>query len=173
MGGVAADEPADDTQGRKRLGELVKQRRLAIPLSVRAAADLAKIARGTWDSLEDGSRRTLNTAYAGIERALQWAPGSVEAILRGGEPTLSSAIRVDYPTGDGEAFKVDVIPAIPPDTDDPMLRPLLKILRNKDLTDEQKARIIRTLIAEQEQFARARADELIRDAQQSGPRAQS
>lgn len=43
--------------------------------------------RNTWSYLEDGSRRTSEFKYAGIERALHWEPGSVTAILEGREPT--------------------------------------------------------------------------------------
>lgn len=43
--------------------------------------------RGTWSSAETAERRTAEYHYAGIETALQWAPGSIDAILAGGEPT--------------------------------------------------------------------------------------
>src|SRR5262245_48992186 len=78
----------DGTDARHKLARAVRDRRLQLRLSARAAADLAGVARGTWIALEDASRRTAETNYAGIERALQWKAGSVARILDGGEPTV-------------------------------------------------------------------------------------
>lgn len=79
---------AGDTQG--RLGRHVKQRRLRLRLSVRAAARLANIDRATWASMENGSRRVAAYNHAGVERALEWEPGSIESVLNGGEPDAQS-----------------------------------------------------------------------------------
>lgn len=51
------------------------------------AARAAELNLKTWQSLERGTRVTRDSSYAGIERTLQWAPGSIETILDGGEPT--------------------------------------------------------------------------------------
>lgn len=77
---------------RHRLARLVRQQRLALGLSVRAAAKKAGVDRATWAGLEDGSRSTQDRHYAGIERALEWATGSIEAILASpsGRPILSA-----------------------------------------------------------------------------------
>lgn len=77
----------NEGQQRSRLAELMQARRRELRLSARAAAQLAGIDRNTWSSAEAASRRTAEYHYAGIERALQWAPGSVDAILAGGDPT--------------------------------------------------------------------------------------
>jgi hypothetical protein len=53
---------------------------------VRAAAKLAGIDRDTWAAIEEGTRNTQPSKYAGIERALGWGAGSIEAILDGGDP---------------------------------------------------------------------------------------
>lgn len=71
---------------RERLGEHVRARRRQLGLSVSDAARDAEVNRMTWDALERGTRATRDSNYAGIEHALQWAPGSVERILEGGEP---------------------------------------------------------------------------------------
>jgi hypothetical protein len=67
----------------QRLPRAVKERRLYLRLSVRAAAKLAGIDRGTWMALEEGSRKTQDSNYAGIEMALQWPPGQIVKILKG------------------------------------------------------------------------------------------
>jgi transcriptional regulator with XRE-family HTH domain len=69
------------------LGVRVRERREALGLSVAGAARAAGIARGTWISLEAGTRETHPHQYAAIETALAWAPGSIKAIRSGGEPT--------------------------------------------------------------------------------------
>jgi hypothetical protein len=72
---------------RDRLRRLVVERRLDRQLSVSKARKIAAIARGTWIALESGERETEAYNFAGIERALRWAPGSIDAILKGGDPT--------------------------------------------------------------------------------------
>ncbi|WP_431728655.1 helix-turn-helix domain-containing protein [Verrucosispora sp. TAA-831] len=73
------------------LGELVRQRREDLGLTVIDAAAAAGISRGTWINLEAGARKTLPHNYVGIEQALAWAPGSIRAIQRGGSPTPANA----------------------------------------------------------------------------------
>lgn len=77
----------EDEPHRERLARCVQDRRRELRLSVRAAAQLAGIDRATWSSAEAATRRTAEYHYAGIENALQWAPGSIDAILSGGAPT--------------------------------------------------------------------------------------
>lgn len=87
-----------DEQGqRERLAHMIRVRRLERGLSASKAAQAAGIDRATWSNAETGTRRTLEHNYAGIERALGWMPGSIEAILSGGEPAadLSAAEDVD------------------------------------------------------------------------------
>lgn len=76
----------DGEGGRRRLAWLVKQQRQSLGLSVRAAAGKAGVDRATWSGMEDGSRGTQDRQFAGIERALEWPPGAIDAILRN-EPT--------------------------------------------------------------------------------------
>jgi transcriptional regulator with XRE-family HTH domain len=71
-----------------RLAKAVKERRLKLGLSTRTAAGAAGINRATWASTEEEERRLSQHLWSGVERALAWAPGSVETILGGGEPTL-------------------------------------------------------------------------------------
>lgn len=81
---------------RERLGQAIEARRKTMGLSLSAAARLAGIDRATWTGSERGTRQTEAYNFAGIERALRWAPGSVERTLAGGAPTeLPAAPVVD------------------------------------------------------------------------------
>ncbi|WP_146755545.1 transcriptional regulator [Micromonospora saelicesensis] len=81
----------DERGERDLLARKVRARRVELGLSVRAAAQAAEMDRNTWSYLEDGSKKTAEFKYAGIERALQWEPGSVTAILDGRDPTPVTA----------------------------------------------------------------------------------
>ncbi|WP_328339457.1 helix-turn-helix domain-containing protein [Micromonospora sp. NBC_00421] len=81
----------DELGQRERLANLIRTRRLERGLSASKAAQAAGIDRATWSNAETGARRTAEHNYAGIERALGWQPGSIDAILAGGEPTTEPA----------------------------------------------------------------------------------
>jgi DNA-binding XRE family transcriptional regulator len=130
-------ESENDT--RRHLADLVKNRRIELNLSVRQAAENAGVARNTWAAVEDGTRRTADNNYAGIERALLWAPGSILRIQRGHEPLIEAPSQT--PTS----------PTTQPDDAD---EALIKIMRSDRLTDQEKAQIVRLLIAERERARR-------------------
>lgn len=68
-----------------RLGQHVKRRRLELHLARDKAARSVDMSKDTWKKVENGeSVRALS--YSRIEQALQWAPGTCDAILAGGEP---------------------------------------------------------------------------------------
>lgn len=69
-----------------RLRRLIFERRRQLTLSVSAAAKAAGIHRNTWAALERGERETEDYIFGGVERALRWKTGSVDAILAGGNP---------------------------------------------------------------------------------------
>lgn len=100
---------------RARLGSLIRQRRLELRLSEREAVKLAAIARNTWSGAEKGRTRTAEHNWPGIEQALRWAPGSIEAILAGGEPTIEESQRPPsrVPTGDELADEIERIRHLP------------------------------------------------------------
>lgn len=104
----------DERGERDLLARRVRARRVELGLSVRAAAQAAEMDRNTWSYLEDGSRRTSEFKYAGIERALQWAPGSVAAILEGREPTPIQSGDAGEPV-DEELELVRTDPKLTPD----------------------------------------------------------
>ena len=76
-----------DERARKRLGELVTQRRLHLRLSVVAAAERGGTTNKTWAKAESG-QPVRDVTYANIERVLSWRPGSCVVILDGGDPVL-------------------------------------------------------------------------------------
>jgi transcriptional regulator with XRE-family HTH domain len=75
---------------RRRLGELVLVRRKELGFSLREVARRSGLMRPTWTGLEQGTRRTAEYNFAAIERTLEWGQGSVDRILRGESPTLST-----------------------------------------------------------------------------------
>lgn len=153
------DASAESAEMRHKLAGLVRDRRLQLGLSVRSAADMGRVARGTWTALEEGTRRTADNNYAGVERALRWAPGSITAILAGGGPTIAVNI-TDYASAT-ESVTVDKNPGYDPATDD---EALIRVMRS-DLPESRKRDLIQILIAEKERAERERverAEELIR-----------
>lgn len=69
------------------VGEIVVKRRAELGLSRAATAKLAGVDPKTLQSLERDERWPHDTNRVKIERALQWAPGSLDTIRDGGEPT--------------------------------------------------------------------------------------
>jgi hypothetical protein len=100
------------------------------------------MARGTWIAAETGTRRTSPHLYAGIETALFWEPGSVEAILGGGTPTEIA--------DDDPRRVVDAAQAEHSDT-------MIAAIWNSDLDPDDKLELINILLSEREE-ARAQAD---------------
>lgn len=101
---------------RVHLGDLIRQRRLELRLSEREAVKLASIARNTWSGAEKGRVRTAEHNWPGIEQALRWAPGSIAAILSGGEPTIIEQPQrplARLPNGDELADEIERIRVLP------------------------------------------------------------
>lgn len=154
------DAFAGEPDLRHKLAECVRGRRLQLGLSVRTAADQAGVARGTWTALEEGSRRTADNNWAGIERSLGWAPGSIAAILSGGDPRMARA--ATDPSGGGSAIATgggDITAAAERD------EAVRRVMLNPDLSDDDKRRIAALLIEDERRAAQhrvERAEELIR-----------
>jgi transcriptional regulator with XRE-family HTH domain/predicted GIY-YIG superfamily endonuclease len=76
----------------QRLGELIKLRRGYGKYSQTKIARAAGTDLATVRAIEAGETLLYDrAALEGIERALDWRPGSVEVVLAGGEPTPLSA----------------------------------------------------------------------------------
>lgn len=69
------------TTPQQRLAIAVKNRRVKLGLSVRAAAKAAGVDRNTWSSVEDSSRVLQDRNYGKFEAALQWPDGEIERVL--------------------------------------------------------------------------------------------
>lgn len=165
MSAVSAAAPTtQDAERRRRLAEQVRARRLELGISVRAAATQAGVARDTWIGLEEATRRTAETSYAAIEKTLQWETGSISAVLAGGEPTPVT----EDPPGPAMQLKTTgsmrLSTPIRPISEHPGDAALIRVMNNPDLTNAEKAKIVRAVISEQERFAERRAAELIEQA---------
>lgn len=68
------------------LGEQIRRRREEIALGQSDAARKAGVGRTTWLGWEKRGVTPERHRYVLIERALKWEPGSVEAVLEGGQP---------------------------------------------------------------------------------------
>ena len=88
-----------DRRALERLGHHVVSRRVA--LGYRNRTDLANSLQFTVRTLADiehGVRKASPGTYAMLENKLSWAPGSIDTILAGGEPTeLVSTLRRSNP----------------------------------------------------------------------------
>jgi hypothetical protein len=118
-----------DQDGLGRLGHHVVSRRVA--LGYRTRTDLAnslKFTVRTLADIENGVRKASPGTYAMLENKLGWAPGSVDAILAGGEPhELVVQLRRESPE-----------PRYPASTADALAR-----ASTEDLLLELRRRIIR------------------------------
>lgn len=70
-------------------GEVVSARRRQIGADVAELARQAQVDVKTIRSLEAGERMPRDSTKAKIERALNWSPGSIDAILAGGDPVVA------------------------------------------------------------------------------------
>jgi hypothetical protein len=85
-----------------RLAELVRQRRVDLRLGIEPAAKLAEMSKDTWKRVEAGLT-VRATTYPGIERVLQWAPGSCMQIIQGAVGPV-----VVQPAGEGIVIAEDL-----------------------------------------------------------------
>ncbi len=144
-------DPAPELD-RARLAEAVERRRKMLGLSISAAARAAGIDRATWTGTERGTRRTEEYNFAAIERALGWAPGSVDAILSGGAPTIEGTAQANLggltATARGEV-KSDLPAEVVEDLD---------MILGLDLPASTRLRMIRQVVALHEQAKRETAN---------------
>jgi transcriptional regulator with XRE-family HTH domain len=90
----------------ERLDAAIKERRLELGLSWKEVAQAADISEATLRAIRNGANEPSALTARGIERALGWSAGSVERVLKGGEPGEHKAgtgtARVDFdPRGSG------------------------------------------------------------------------
>jgi hypothetical protein len=87
----------------ERLAEVVQRRRIELKLGIEPAAKRGGMSKDTWKRVEAGLN-VRDTSYTGVEQALEWAPGSCSAVLRGREPVPSE------PMADDPRVKISKIP---------------------------------------------------------------
>jgi transcriptional regulator with XRE-family HTH domain len=68
-----------------RVGTTVRDRRLALDLTQKEAADGAGVSDTTWVALESGQRVSARTCRKAA-RPLQWTPESISRVLAGHDP---------------------------------------------------------------------------------------
>ncbi|WP_432027398.1 hypothetical protein [Streptomyces sp. 1222.5] len=83
----------------ERLAVLVQKRRTELRLGVEPAAKLGDISKDTWKRVES-AQKVWDRSYGGIEAALQWAPGSCQIVLAGGDPIGSEPVAADVKVSD-------------------------------------------------------------------------
>lgn len=111
-----------------KLAEEVRARREWLRMTIEEAAAAGGISDNTWGRVEKaGNVRGLT--YAGIDRALRWAPGSCRAILNGQPPE---------PLGDPVPVAVELTP---------IHARLHAILTKPDTTPELRAQVEALLTA--------------------------
>lgn len=76
----------DQSPQRVRLRTYLEARRGRLRLTIDDVAEAAGVRSNTYARVRDGDRPIQPATASGIEDALQWAPGSVQCILDGGEP---------------------------------------------------------------------------------------
>jgi len=84
-----------ESDGRRRLGELIEERRLDLRLRLRDLADVSGLSTETLRQIKAGSGGLRPLTKRALEEALRWAPGSVDAILAGGDPAEARRDRRD------------------------------------------------------------------------------
>ena len=77
-----------DRNALERLGHHIVSRRVALGFRNRTdLADSLPFTVRTLSDIEQGVRKASPGTYAMLENKLAWAPGSIDTILAGGEPT--------------------------------------------------------------------------------------
>lgn len=83
----AMPPPTNDTALR-RLADHVRRRRVEQGMNKIDVAKAAEITINTYMKVED-AKPVRDLTYGKIETVLQWAPGSCQEVLRGGDPTVT------------------------------------------------------------------------------------
>lgn len=92
---MSAESDAEgDKQSRARLDKVMTERVEDLDLLWNKVAELAGMTYGNLHKIRTGAISVTSRAKRGIERALQWQKGSVDAILAGRDP---KPIQMDKP----------------------------------------------------------------------------
>ncbi|BCY10897.1 helix-turn-helix transcriptional regulator [Actinoplanes sp. L3-i22] len=145
----------------KRLGDTVISRRIELKMPNRDdLATASGISYRILGDIETGRRSNFDrTTLAKLEQALHWTAGSARTIAEGGEATVATRPAATEHPDTATPHANDA--ALSQDEE-----PSLARVRNSDLPDATKAKIIRLLRADQQRAARERdalAENLIRE----------
>ena len=91
----------------ERLARYIDQRRLELGMKWDEVAAAAGIKPPTLRAIRNGTNSPSPLTMRGLDRALQWAPGSVEQILKGSDPLPADQPPAD-PMGAAEAILDDM-----------------------------------------------------------------
>jgi len=76
----------ETNQGRRRLAQLMNDRRVELGLRWTDVAEAGEVSPETLRSVRRNTAPLLDLTKARIEKGLRWARGSVNSVLAGGEP---------------------------------------------------------------------------------------
>jgi hypothetical protein len=109
---------AHTDERREALGEEVRALRVALDLSVRAAAKAAGVDRATWAGVEDGTRVVQDRNAWKMEEVLGWPQGSFSARLKGDVvttgPVASGPTRVVLRSAGGDNDRLPDLSGLSP-----------------------------------------------------------
>lgn len=135
-------------RNRERLNQFMEERRAELGLTWEEVAARSHLAKATIGAIRAGQPTIRTLTQRALEQGLDWAPGSIRAVLQGGQPA---------PAGQRQL-------APPPTSYADMVDSLIgEILGATDVTDERKHQIvllIRQAEAELEARLRAARDEI-------------
>lgn len=151
----------------ERLDRLMNDRRLQLPKTEGKTvkwfqvAERAGITVTTLTALRKGQNEATEDTKRGVESALSWQPGSIDAILDGGEPTplveqripIGQAVEADS-AGSAESA-ADPLAGLPDDPDERMA----EVARRIEERSRENARITAERRRLAEEIARITAEE--------------
>ena len=87
------------TDSRRRLSDLMEQRRLELGLRWKQVAEAGGISYESIRAIRSGTADMRSLTRHGIETGLRWEAGSVERILAGGDPAPLTEPAARHPPG--------------------------------------------------------------------------
>lgn len=126
---------------RQRLARLMDERRAELQLTWSEVAERAGITREGLRRTRTGTGHIRSLTKVGIERALSWAPGSIEDILQGGEPRIAAS---------GSATIRMVAPV---DEDDERMRRIADLFDQAERASAEGRRLLEELLRQKREGA--------------------
>lgn len=125
-----------------RLDALMNARRLQLGMDWQDVADVARIRTQTLRVVRQGGNEPSDKTKYGLEVALRWEPGSVDAVLGGGDPTPTEG-QAEQAVADPAAAQAEaaaaLLRALPPDVQRRTLEIYEELRRQAHSTPERDA----------------------------------